>query len=71
MPDPTGRWINRTQWQCPKCGAVNLASDDRCQGCGESLRPSDDEPIRPPDPLDVIGRGKRRDDETTEESSPR
>jgi hypothetical protein len=55
MPDPTGRWINRAQWQCPKCGWVNGSADERCQKCAASVRPRQDEPARPPDPLDVIG----------------
>lgn len=55
MPDPTGRWLNPTQWQCPKCAWVNGSADQRCQKCGESVRPPEDEPIRPPDPLDLIG----------------
>ncbi|HYB25171.1 MAG TPA: hypothetical protein VEF89_01015 [Solirubrobacteraceae bacterium] len=59
MPDPTGRWLNATQWQCPKCAWVNGSADDGCQKCGGSVRPSQAEPPRPPDPLDLIG-----DDET-------
>ena len=55
MPDPTGRWLNRTQWQCPKCAWVNRAADESCQTCGGSARPPADEPARPPDPLDLIG----------------
>lgn len=55
MPDPTGRWLNRTQWQCPKCAWVNGSDRDRCQQCSASVRPSRDEPARPPDPLDIIG----------------
>jgi ferredoxin len=59
MPDPTGRWINHAEWQCPACGTVNAEDRERCQGCGESVRPSTEEPIRPPDPADIIGRSKR------------
>jgi hypothetical protein len=55
MPDPTGRWINGAQWQCPKCGWVNASANERCQKCQASLRPPQDEPARPPDPLDIIG----------------
>src|ERR1700735_1637460 len=55
MPDPTGRWLNTTQWQCPKCGWVNDSDRERCQKCNGSVRPAADEPIRPPDPLDLIG----------------
>ena len=66
MPDPTGRWIARGQWQCPACGTVNPEDRERCQGCGESVRPSFDEPIRPPDPTDIIGRGKKPDPESAD-----
>lgn len=62
MPDPTGRWITESSWQCPLCGMVNSADRERCGSCGSSVRPSNDEPIRPVDPLDVIGRRKRPDD---------
>lgn len=55
MPDPTGRWVNKAQWQCPRCLWVNRDLDDRCENCGKSVRPSADEPVRPPDPLDLIG----------------
>lgn len=55
MPDPTGRWLNARQWQCPKCGWVNGAADEDCQNCHASVRPSEAEPVRPPDPLDLIG----------------
>jgi hypothetical protein len=55
MPEPTGRWVNTAQWQCPKCLWVNDRADERCRNCHASVRPSDDEPIRPPDPLDLIG----------------
>ena len=55
MPDPTGRWLNKNQWQCPKCAWVNDADRERCQNCGESVRPPESEPVRPPDPLDLIG----------------
>jgi len=58
MPDPTGRWITEKQWQCPQCGNVNSRSDARCHGCEHSVRPSELEPVRPPDPLDVIGQGR-------------
>jgi len=61
MPDPTGRWIAGGQWQCPACGAVNAPDRERCAGCGGSVRPSFGEPIRPPDPADIIGPGKTRD----------
>jgi hypothetical protein len=57
MRDPTGRWLNAAQWQCPKCGWVNGAADASCQKCARSVRPPEDEPVRPPDPLDLIGRG--------------
>jgi len=63
MPDPTGRWISRSQWQCPACGTVNTDDRERCQGCDASIRPSFDEPIRPPDPADIIGQGKKREGE--------
>ena len=61
MPDPTGRWIAVAQWQCPACGTVNARDRERCEGCGRSVRPSFHEPIRPPDPADIIGQGKKRD----------
>ena len=36
MPDSTGRWVNRMQWQCPRCAWVNDAaaesvSEMRCE----------------------------------------
>jgi hypothetical protein len=55
MPDPTGRWLNSSQWQCPRCAWVNRSADGTCQRCGGSVRPSRNEPARPPDPLDLIG----------------
>jgi len=55
MPDPTGRWVNERQWQCPRCGTVNSYLDERCRHCALSVRPSEEEPIRPPDVLDLIG----------------
>lgn len=61
MPDPTGRWISQRQWQCPACGAVNSPADERCRECDRCVRPSDDEPIRPVDPLDLIGKGGDRE----------
>jgi hypothetical protein len=60
MPDPTGRWVNRMQWQCPRCAWVNDAAAERCQECGASVRPAQDEPVRPPDSLDLIGRDESR-----------
>jgi Zn-finger in Ran binding protein and others len=59
MPDPTGRWIKVREWQCPACGTVNPEDRERCEACNESVRPSFDEPIRPPDPLDVVGKGRK------------
>jgi len=56
MPDSTGRWVNRLQWQCPKCAWVNGSADATCQKCEGSVRPSEDEPARPWGPLDLIGR---------------
>lgn len=56
MPDPTGRWVNATQWQCPRCAHVNGSANQRCDKCGGSVRPSEDEPVRRPDALDLIGR---------------
>ena len=58
MPDPTGRWVNRAQWQCPRCAWVNARGEARCQECDPSVRPSPGEPVRPLDPLDLIGKGK-------------
>jgi hypothetical protein len=58
MPNPTGRWLNTKQWQCPSCAWVNGSADEGCQKCGGSVRPSEDEPARPPDPLDIVGRGE-------------
>jgi hypothetical protein len=60
MPDPTGRWLNATQWQCPKCGWVNGSADERCQQCDGSVRPPESEPVRPPDPLDLISHDPAR-----------
>ena len=60
MPDPTGRWINPTQWQCPKCAWVNGSADERCQHCAGSVRPPKSEPVRPPDPLDLISHDPAR-----------
>lgn len=54
MTDPTGRWLNTMQWQCPKCGWVNGSGDASCQKCARSVRPPANEPARPPDPLDLI-----------------
>ena len=58
MPDPTGRWLNRVQWQCPKCAWVNSSANGACQKCGRSVRPAQNEPVRPPDPLDLISHGE-------------
>jgi hypothetical protein len=60
MADPTGRWLNTTRWQCPKCGWVNDSDRERCQKCGGSVRPSASEPVRPPDPLDLISYDETR-----------
>jgi len=60
MPDPTGRWIALRRWQCPACGTVNTEDRERCEGCSESVRPSPDEPVRPPDPLDIVGQSRKR-----------
>jgi hypothetical protein len=60
MPKPTGRWVNGTQWQCPKCAWVNGAAAEECQTCGESVRPPQDEPVRPPDSLDIVGYDESR-----------
>lgn len=60
MADPTGRWLNGTQWQCPKCGWVNGDADQRCQSCDASIRPPAEEPVRPPDPLDLISHPETR-----------
>jgi len=60
MPDPTGRWLNATQWQCPKCAWINDSDRERCQRCGQSVRPPADEPVRPPDPLDLISHDESR-----------
>jgi hypothetical protein len=56
MPDPTGRWITESSWQCPVCATINSFDRERCVNCGKSVRPSNNEPIRPVDPLDVVGR---------------
>lgn len=58
MPNPTGRWVNAAQWQCPKCLWVNDSAHEHCEKCGGSVRPSEDEPVRPWGPLDVVGRGE-------------
>jgi hypothetical protein len=60
MPDPTGRWLNAAQWQCPKCGWVNSSADENCQNCAGSVRPPQTEPVRPPDPLDLISHDPAR-----------
>jgi hypothetical protein len=60
MPEPTGRWLNTTQWQCPKCAWVNGSADESCQKCAASVRPAADEPVRPPDPLDLISHDSTR-----------
>ena len=60
MPDPTGRWLNGTQWQCPKCAFVNGFAEAKCQNCGASVRPAREEPARPPDPLDLISHDSTR-----------
>lgn len=60
MPDPTGRWVNRAQWQCPKCAWVNSSADQRCRQCEASVRPPASEPARPLDPLDLIGHDDSR-----------
>ena len=60
MPDPTGRWLNTMQWQCPRCAWVNRSAHESCQKCGRSVRPPKSEPVRPPDPLDLIGYGGSR-----------
>jgi hypothetical protein len=60
MPDPTGRWLNSTQWQCPRCAWVSESGDESCQRCGASVRPSGEEPVRALDPLDLIGRDESR-----------
>lgn len=64
MPDPTGRWLNATQWQCPKCGFVNSSADESCQQCAGSVRPPESEPARPPDPLDLISHDPARAGDT-------
>jgi hypothetical protein len=33
---------------------LNWEIEGRCQKCDQSVRPGPDEPIRPPDPLDLI-----------------
>lgn len=60
MPSPTGRWVNTLQWQCPKCLWVNGSGHESCEKCGGSVRPSEDEPVRPWDALDVVGRGEHK-----------
>lgn len=54
MSDPSGRWVNAMQWQCPNCAWVNGSADERCQKCDASVRPPEDEPARPWGPLDLI-----------------
>jgi hypothetical protein len=60
MPVSTGRWVNRMQWQCPRCAWVNDDAAEACQRCGQSVRPPAEEPVRPPDPLDLIGHDESR-----------
>jgi hypothetical protein len=69
MPDPTGRWISGSSWQCPVCATVNSADRERCGNCGQSVRPSNEEPIRPVDALDVVGR-RRGDDDDADDGQP-
>jgi hypothetical protein len=64
MSDPTGRWLNSSQWQCPRCAWVNGSAEETCKQCGGSLRPSRSEPARPPDPLDLIGHSESAADGT-------
>jgi len=61
MPDPSGRWVNAAQWQCPRCLWVNAAAQERCRNCDRSVRPSEDEPVRRWDALDVVGRDETSD----------
>jgi hypothetical protein len=60
MTDPSGRWLNKTQWQCPKCAWVNGTADESCQKCAASVRPPKTEPVRQPDPLDLISHDDTR-----------
>ena len=60
MPDPTGRWLNTTQWQCPKCAWVNGFATESCEKCDQSVRPPENEPVRPLDPLDLISHDPAR-----------
>ena len=60
MPDPTGRWLNSTRWQCPKCAWANGSADETCQRGAGSVRPPESEPVRPPDPLDLISHDPSR-----------
>jgi hypothetical protein len=48
------------QWQCPKCAWVNGFAQERCQKCDASVRPPENEPVRPPDPLDLISHDEAR-----------
>jgi hypothetical protein len=64
MPDPTGRWLNTTQWQCPKCAWVNGFATESCEKCDQSVRPPENEPVRPLDPLDLIGHDPTREGES-------
>jgi hypothetical protein len=48
------------QWQCPRCAWVNDSDREGCQECGASVRPAEDEPVRPPDALDMVGRDESR-----------
>lgn len=61
MPDPTGRRISRDKWACQICNTVNDFDRERCAGCGRTVQPPADEPIRPLDPLDVIGHNGDRE----------
>ena len=60
MPDATGRWVTEHNWACPACGMINADFDSACRDCERSVRPDDDEPIRPPDVLDLVGADPRR-----------
>jgi hypothetical protein len=54
----TGRWTRWRRWQCPACGAVNDRDRRQCR-CNAGVRPAAAEPIRQPDPLDILGVGPR------------
>jgi hypothetical protein len=36
MPDPTGRWVSRTRWQCPRCARTTVETGRTVSGVLEA-----------------------------------